>query len=156
MQLNVSTCYAMQIVLYLTRKPKTVSSTELSGNLKISPRYILQITGKLRDGGLIRAHAGKSGGYTLDKEAASISIFDVIKLMEGDMSIPVCMSRIPDCGEPCKNSHLLDSLSVMKEYLDMYLQTIMFDELADSDISGHLSEVLSLVAAHIGDLKQNR
>ena len=66
MQLNASTCYAMQIVLYLARSKRIVSSTELSENLNISQRYILQFTGKLRDGGIwlpsgrrLRAVSGK-------------------------------------------------------------------------------------------------
>jgi len=154
MQLNISTCYAMQIMLYLTRSKKTVSSAELSENLLISQRYIVHLAGKLRDGNLIGTKSGMNGGYNLGKLPSAISAYDVITLMEGDMSIPECVTIIPGCGEPCKNSNLLDTLNIMKEYLDTYLQTITFDKLADMNISGHISEILGLVIAHINEMKE--
>ena len=69
MQLNVSTCYAMQIMLDLAHNKKIVPSLKLTANLPVSQRYVLQIAGKLRDGGLVSAHPGMKGGYTLAKEA---------------------------------------------------------------------------------------
>ena len=90
MRLNVSTCYGLQIILYLTRNKKVVSSTELSANLSISQRYIIQIAGKLRDGCLIVTHAGMCGGYTLGKDASDISVYDVFSLLEEGLLIPEC------------------------------------------------------------------
>ena len=153
MRLNVSTCYAMQIMLYLTRNRKSVSSSELSNKLMISQRYILQIAGKLRDGKLLGVKAGMSGGYSLNMQPSAISVYDVISLMEGDIGIPECVTNIPGCGEPCKTSNLLDTLSVMKDYLDTYLKSITFDSLADMNISGHLPDILGLVVTHIDEMK---
>ena len=147
MQLNVSTCYAMQIMLYLTRNKKIVSSTELAENLSISQRYILQIAGKLRDGGLIGTHAGMSGGYCLAKEASDISVYNVVVLLEGDIDIPACVT-------PCKHSALHDALSVLIEYLDTYFKTITFDKLAHMSFKGELSEILAMVGTHIVAMKQ--
>jgi hypothetical protein len=79
---------------------------------------------------------------------------DYIKLMEGDMSIPECVDRLPGCDEPCKKTNLLDTLSIMKDYVDTYLKTITFDKLADTDISGSLSDILYMVLAHIEDMKR--
>ena len=154
MQLNISTCYAMQIMLDLARNKKIVPSLKLTSNLPVSQRYVLQIAGKLRDGGLINAHAGMKGGYTLVKEASEISVFDVITLMEGDMSIPECRTRLPDCGAPCVNPTLYASLNAMKEYVDAYLQTITFDKLVSMDITGTLPEILVLIDEHIKEIKQ--
>ena len=152
MQLNASTCYAMQILLYMARNRRVVSSSELSEKLHISQRYILQFTGKLRDGRLIHTRAGMNGGYTLGKEAAAISIFDVIMLMEGDMNIPDCLTPIPDCGAPCKSGNLFYALSHMRDYVDTFLKSISFQDLTDTNITGHLSEILGLVEMHIGDM----
>jgi Rrf2 family protein len=153
MQLNVSTCYAMQIMVYLARSKLVVPSTELAENLKISQRYILQLTGKLRDGGLTRTRAGPSGGISLNMGVSQISAYDVITIMEGDMSIPKCVTQIPGCGEPCLNTNLFDTLSIMKEYLDTYLKTITLDKLADMNINGHLSDILELVINHIDEIR---
>ena len=154
MQLNISTRYAMQIILYLARNKNIVSSTELSAKMKISPRYILLIAGKLRDGGLIVTRAGMSGGVTLNKEASDISVYDVIKLMEGDITIPEYAVGLPNSDEPYKNSNLLDSLSKVKDYLETYLKTITFDKLVDASVKGSLSEILDLVETHIDEIRQ--
>ena len=121
MQLNISTCYAIQIMLYLTRNNRIVSSTELSENMHISQRYIIKISGKLRDDGLINARAGMSGGYIMSKDPSTVSIYDIVTLMEGDMSIPDCAELLPGSDLPCKNTNLLDTLNVMKDYLDTYI-----------------------------------
>ena len=154
MQLNASTCYAMQIVLYLARSKRIVSSTELSENLNISQRYILQFTGKLRDGGIICTHAGVGGGFTLNMDTADISAYDVITLMEGDLSIPACMERLSCSGEPCVKTNLLDTLSHMNEYIESYLRTITFDKLTILDTNGRLPETLDMVRVHIDEIKQ--
>ena len=154
MQLNVSTCYAMQIILYLTRNKKVVSSTELAESLKISQRYIVHIAGKLREGGLINSNPGMSGGYTINQEKSPFSVFDVVTLMEGEISIPECIARLPGCGEPCKPANLHDALNVLKDYADTYFQTVTFDKLADMNSSGHLSDVIRLVETHVAAMKE--
>ena len=153
MQLNVSTCYAMQVMLYLARNKKIVPSTELATTLKISQRYILQIVGRLRDEGYLATRPGASGGISLGKNAAEISAYDVITLMEGDMSIPECITPLSGYGEPCMNSNLHETFSVMKDYIDTYFKIITFDKLEDMKISRHLSAILGLVTAHIDEMR---
>ena len=83
MQLNRSTDYAIQILLYLAKAGKTVSSSKLAAAIGVSHRYLLQISAKLRAAGFIRAAHGPSGGLALDKAPEEISLYDVILGMEG-------------------------------------------------------------------------
>ena len=154
MRLNTTTCHAMRITLYLVRNRRVVSSSELAETLKISLRYIFQITSKLRDGGFISTITGTSGGFVMSREASSISVFDVIELVEGEMTIPECLTGLPDCGEPCRNQNLLSSLGAMRDDLETYLKSIKFDALSDLDINGPLAEIVGMVGTHIGDMKQ--
>ena len=48
MQLNRSTDYAIQMLVYLAKNGQTLSSTKLAASLGISHRYLLQISSKLR------------------------------------------------------------------------------------------------------------
>ena len=48
MQLNRSTDYAIQMLLYLAKAGKTVSSSKLAVAIGVSHRYLLQISAKLR------------------------------------------------------------------------------------------------------------
>ena len=83
MQLNRSTDYAIQILVYLVKVRKTVSSSKLAAAIGVSHRYLLQISAKLRAAGFIRAAHGPSGGLALDKAPEEISLYDVILGMEG-------------------------------------------------------------------------
>jgi len=84
MQLNISTDYAIRIILYLAKNEQVVSSSKLSKVIRVSPRYLLHIGSKLRDAGLINATNGPTGGYSLIKPAGQISLYDIIIIMEGE------------------------------------------------------------------------
>ena len=83
MQLNRSTDYAIQMLVYLAKARKTVSSSKLAAAIGVSHRYLLQISAKLRAAGFIRAAHGSSGGLNLDKAPEKISLYDIILSMEG-------------------------------------------------------------------------
>ena len=83
MQLNRSTDYAIQMLVYLAKNGQTLSSTKLVASLGISYRYLLQISSKLRAAGFILAVRGPSGGLKIFKNPEEISLYDVILSMEG-------------------------------------------------------------------------
>ena len=83
MQLNRSTDYAIQMLVYLAKNGQTLSSTKLAASLGISHRYLLQISSKLRAAGFILAVRGPSGGLKIFKNPDEISLYDVILSMKG-------------------------------------------------------------------------
>ena len=83
MQLNRSTDYAIQMLVYLAKNRQTLSSTKLAESLGISHRYLLKISSKLRAVGFIVAVHGPSGGLKIFKNPEEISLYDVILSMEG-------------------------------------------------------------------------
>ena len=87
MQLNRSTDYAIQMLVYLAKARKTVSSSKLAAAIGVSHRYLLQISAKLRAAGFIRAAHGSSGGLVLIKHPDEISLYDVIISMEGIVQV---------------------------------------------------------------------
>ena len=96
MQLNRSTDYAIQMLVYLAKAGKTVSSSKLAAAIGVSHRYLLQISAKLRAAGFIRAAHGPSGGLKLAKAPEEISLYDIILSMEGAVQIgEICGTPIP-------------------------------------------------------------
>ena len=87
MRLNRSTDYAIQMLVYLAKAGKTVSSSKLAAAIGVSHRYLLQISAKLRAARLIRAAHGSSGGLVLIKHPDKISLYDVIISMEGIVQV---------------------------------------------------------------------
>jgi Rrf2 family protein len=45
----------------------------------------VQILSELRNGGLITSRRGKQGGYVLSRPPEKITLYDIVKLIEGDL-----------------------------------------------------------------------
>ena len=120
MQLNRSTDYAIQILLYLAKAGKTVSFSRLAAAIGVSHRYLLQISAKLRAAGFIRAAHGPSGGLKLDKAPEEISLYDIILSMEG----AVRTGEI--CGSPALEiEQEIDILERMYHSVDTMLEQLL-------------------------------
>lgn len=53
----------------------------------ISENYLEQVFSILRKGKLVKNARGSQGGYTLAKEALKITVGEVLRILEGDLSI---------------------------------------------------------------------
>jgi Rrf2 family protein len=53
----------------------------------LSDGYLESMFGALRRAGLVRSVKGAGGGYVLAREASSISVGEVLNVLEGDLSI---------------------------------------------------------------------
>ncbi len=85
--------YGVHCLLLLVRPPeKPASSRELAELLGVSPAIVAKIFPKLEKAGLVTSTGGISGGYRLARDAAEISVLDVIDAIEGDR-------RLFDCKE---------------------------------------------------------
>ena len=120
MQLDRSTDYAIQMLVYLAKAGKTVSSSRLAAAIGLSHRYLLQISAKLRAAGFIRAAHGPSGGLKLDKAPEEISLYDIILSMEG----AVRTGEI--CGSPALEiEQEIDILERMYHSVDTMLEQLL-------------------------------
>lgn len=53
---------------------------------EIPPKFLENILGDLRHGGLVRSQRGADGGYRLARPAAEITLADIIRVVEGPMA----------------------------------------------------------------------
>ncbi len=51
----------------------------------VPANYLVQILSELRNGGLITSRRGKQGGYALARPPEDITLYDIVKLIEGDV-----------------------------------------------------------------------
>lgn len=92
--------YGAHCLLLLVRPlAKPASSRELAELLGVSPAIVAKIFPKLEKAGLVVSTGGISGGYRLARDAAEISVLDVIDAIEGDR-------RLFDCKEVRENCAL--------------------------------------------------
>ena len=82
--------YALKAMLELAKRegvgPVTIS--DIAGCQEIPARFLEAILRQLKQGGLTDSQRGKDGGYVLAREAAAISIGEVIRLFEGPFFVP--------------------------------------------------------------------
>jgi Rrf2 family protein len=63
-----------------------VTAERIAREHGIPKGFLLAILGDLRRAGLLRAQRGQSGGWLLGRPAASISVADVIRAVEGPLA----------------------------------------------------------------------
>jgi Rrf2 family protein len=83
MKLARKTNYALKLLVFLAGKPgQVIPASEISKRQNIPHKFLEQILGVLRRQGLVLSERGNRGGYSLARDAAEISLFDVIYLFE--------------------------------------------------------------------------
>ncbi len=92
--------YAVRAMLALTRGSGNglLSARRISDAMGIPVRFLPQVLADLQRGGLVEAAPGRAGGYRLSREAAAISLLDVIEAVEGDSRRQSCVLRGGPCG----------------------------------------------------------
>ena len=94
MQLNVTTDYAIRIVLYLAIKKEITTSKEIGAAMGIPKNYVLKITHKLVEAGIIERLVGAQGGFSLAQKIDDITLLDILNIMEPTMRLTVVWKRI--------------------------------------------------------------
>ncbi len=88
MKLSVKLDYACRALARMAiRLPSGELSRieELAEVEAIPANYLVQILGELRNGGLIESRRGKQGGYLLARPPETITLRDIISLVQGDV-----------------------------------------------------------------------
>ena len=67
MQLNITTDYAIRVVLYLGQCQEKVSSTQIAQDMCIPKGYLEKVLSALKKASYISADLGTKGGYYLKK-----------------------------------------------------------------------------------------
>lgn len=81
----------LELALRQGRGPVTIG--EIASAQAIPVRFLEAILRELRQAGLCDSVRGKAGGYTLARDATSITVNEVIRLFEGPLVIPAPSPR---------------------------------------------------------------
>lgn len=88
MKLSLKVEYACQVLAQLgyTYKRAELPHIEELAKLEAVPsNYLVQILNDLRTAGLINSKRGKQGGYALARPPEEISLYDIMKAVEGEV-----------------------------------------------------------------------
>ncbi len=88
----------LDLALHSTKGPVTLAG--ISARQRISLSYLEQLFGKLRRRALVESVRGPGGGYHLAREAALITVADIINAVEESLDSTQCGGK-----ENCQDNH---------------------------------------------------
>ena len=100
----------------------------------LSDLYLEQLVGPLRNAGLIRSVRGAKGGYELKMPANEITAGDIIRLLEGPLTIVERMESEP----PAQQQLWLRMRNAVKEVLDQTTLQSLADDKERDELEGYM------------------
>jgi Rrf2 family protein len=96
MRITTKSRYGLRAMIQLainTRENKTTTLVSIAEKQKLSERYLEQIFSLLKRGGLIVSTRGVKGGYALARDAADITVADMLRVLEDPVEIVGCLKE---------------------------------------------------------------
>ncbi len=78
---------------------KSCSAKDLAESYGIPQEALAKILQRLAKAGLLVSHHGINGGYTLARDAGTISALEVIRAIDGPLFITSCVTTRGECGQ---------------------------------------------------------
>ncbi len=107
--------YGILALGYLDNKPEgtVVSTKEISEVFGMPSELLAKVLQRLSKTGLLKAHQGRGGGYSLARPIGSISVTDVIEAIEGPIVVSVCIKGRSD--EHCEKFEFCEIKSPVEQ-----------------------------------------
>ena len=94
MKLSVKTIYGIKALLEIaTHNGSEVNSAEIAKAQKVPVKFLEQILAILKRNKLVVSSRGPSGGYLLAKQPKAITLFDVVELLDGTISLTANLKK---------------------------------------------------------------
>jgi Rrf2 family protein len=88
--------YAVKVLIALAKEDGTAlfHNNELAERERIPPKFLEIILRELRNAGVLHSRRGKGGGYSLAQHPSSITLGQVLRLIDGPQAPLPCLSRM--------------------------------------------------------------
>lgn len=124
MKLSTKGRYGLRAMIdladYSEEMPQSI--TNIAARQSISDSYLEQLMAKLKKAGLIESIRGAQGGYVLAKDSSAISVGDILRALEGDLT-PVKCSEL-DGNSGCSGSDCCVTKNVWKRINDSIQEAV--------------------------------
>lgn len=126
--------YALQACLSLADEPagQPVLIADLAERDMIPKKFLEIILLDLRNAGILASRKGKGGGYFLARSADTITVGQIVRLMDGSLSPVPCVSQASyQACTDCKDERTCGIRMVMKDVRDAISGILDNTSLAD-------------------------
>ena len=119
---------------YLAEQPRTtaLSAKDIAEAYHIPPQLLAKILQRLAKVGLVRSSAGMNGGYALSRDPSAITVFEVIRAVDGPLFLTACSSGVRPCDlhDSCT---IKEPMARVNESITELLKGIRIGDLVDAD-----------------------
>ena len=131
--------YALLAMLYLSRRAGAgpVPIHVICEQNALPRKFLEQILLSLKRAGYVRSRMGPDGGYELARDPASITMAEVIRLMDGPLAAVASVSKYFHGPSPVGRSRaLLHIFGEIRDYTASVLERTTFADLAKDEERG--------------------
>lgn len=130
MKLSTRSRYGIRLMFELALHfgGKPIMLKQIAKNQDISEKYLSKLVVPLRGAGFINSSRGAHGGYLLAHDPSEISVFDIVELLEGNISLVECVDNSRICNRTpfCPTRYIWTGLD---ETVSTYLKSITLDDI---------------------------
>lgn len=89
--------YGIIFISYLIGKKGYIPLSQLVAETKLPGRFLARIAASLVKNKIVESREGKIGGYKLTKKIEKMTLYDYLKIFEGDLALSKCMTANYRC-----------------------------------------------------------
>ncbi len=127
------------IDLALREQGGPVALAAISSRQQISLSYLEQLFGKLRRHALVESTRGPGGGYSLGRQAAEISVADIIVAVDEPIDATGCAGKENCMGEEAGRCMTHDLWASLNAKMIEYLNSVSLRDLVDEQLAKGVS-----------------
>ena len=132
--ISKKTKYALKAAIYLAREYEKgpILIADLARDEKIPKKFLELILLAMKNNGILMSKKGKNGGYYLAKSPRTVSMGQIVRIMEGTVAPVPCVSESSyEKCEECENESTCGIRIVMKDVRDVIANILDNATLAD-------------------------
>ncbi|HEY7568303.1 MAG TPA: Rrf2 family transcriptional regulator [Gemmatimonadaceae bacterium] len=144
MRLTRFTDNALRCLLYLAATPsRTATVSEVAERMGMSADQLLKVIQRLVALGYVRTIRGRNGGVTLAKDAAAISVAEVVRATEPSLALVPCFEP---CNTECPLTGSCLLADALAESLGAFFGVLEQRTVADLVAAPRTSRVMHVVS----------
>ena len=130
--------YGLMALKYLAEHSNdpSISARDIAEAYHIPPQLLAKVLQRLAKVGILRSHAGMSGGYSLIRQPREISAFEVIHAIDGPLFITSCFKGAKSC-DLTASCTVKEPLARVNDTISGVLKSISIQDLAEGEQPAH-------------------
>ena len=132
MKLTTKSEYSLLALVYIARHQEEgfVKIEKICSHYDIPKKYLELLFTTLRQNRYLKTRRGASGGYALARPASTISMAEIIRLMDGALAPTESVSKYFFADTPLsRESNITDILRDIRDYIAARLESVKLSDL---------------------------